>query len=335
MIGISFYLNDEKAEKRIAEAGKLGVKQAFTSLHIPEETGNLAERAKALLAAAKEAGMEVYADVSKHTLKHLGISDFSKLQNLGVAGLRLDEFFDTDFVLSLAQQYKLAINASTVTERELIDLLERGLKAEQLIAWHNFYPKKETGLDENFFIKQNQLFQAYGIKISAFIPGIGEKRGPLFDGLPTLEKHRQHNPMSAVLELMDSGVDDIYIGDPDSGEGLLENLIALEVENIVTLHMEDSSFAAGVYFPRPDFARDVLRLMNTRTTEPIQPADSLERFKGSITVDNIHYGRYNGEVAITLHDLPADERVNVIGRISQADLDILKFIKPKHKLLFI
>ncbi|WP_080843878.1 MupG family TIM beta-alpha barrel fold protein [Cytobacillus gottheilii] len=335
MIGISFYLNDGKAEERIIEAGKLGVRKAFTSLHIPEESGNLADRAKKLLETAKQAGIEVYADVSKHTLKHLGISDFSDLKKLGVAGLRLDEFFDTDFVLRLAQEYKLALNASTVNERELSDLLESGLKAEQLIAWHNFYPKKETGLDENFFLKQNQLFQAYGIKISAFIPSIGEKRGPLFDGLPTLEKHRESNSLAAALELNDLGVDDVYIGDPDIGEGLLENLISLEVENIVPLQMEDSSFPAGVYTPRPDFARDVLRLMNTRTSEPIEPANTVARYAGSITADNTSYGRYNGEVSITLHDLPADNRMNVIGRISEKDLDVLKRIKPEHKIRLI
>lgn len=317
------------------EAGRLGVKQAFTSLHIPEESGNLAERAKKLLAAAKEAGIEVYADVSKHTLKHLGISDFSELKNFGVAGLRLDEFFDTDFVLGLAQQYKLAINASTVNERELTDLLESGLKAEQLIAWHNFYPKKETGLDENFFKKQNQLFGAYGIKINAFIPSVGEKRGPLFDGLPTLEKHRDWNPMAAALELVDLGVDDIYIGDPDIGEGLLEQLLSLEKEKIVPLHMEDSSFPAGVYTPRPDFARDVLRLMNTRSAEPISAANTIERKTGCITADNESYGRYNGEVSITLRELPADERVNVIGRIRDTDLEVLKWLKPEHKIKLI
>lgn len=335
MIGISFYLNDEKAEKRIIEAGKLGVKQAFTSLHIPEESGNLAERAKRLLATAKEAGIEVYADVSKHTLKHLGISDFSDLKNLGVAGLRLDDFFDTDFVIGLAQRYKLAINASTVNERDLNALLGSGLKPEQVIAWHNFYPKKETGLDENFFKKQNQLFGAYGIKISAFIPSVGEKRGPLFDGLPTLEKHRDWNPIAAALELADSGVTDIYIGDPDIGEGLLEQLLALEEEKIVPLHMEDSSFPADVYTPRPDFARDVLRLMNTRSAEPIPAAKTIERKTGCITVDNESYGRYNGEVSITLRALPADERVNVIGRIRDADLEVLKWIKPEHKIKLI
>lgn len=37
MIGISFYLQDPHAETQIIHAANLGVKRAFTSLHIPEE----------------------------------------------------------------------------------------------------------------------------------------------------------------------------------------------------------------------------------------------------------------------------------------------------------
>jgi hypothetical protein len=54
MIGVSFYLNDPLAERRLAEAKAKGVTRAFTSLHIPEESGDLANRAKALLQAAGE-----------------------------------------------------------------------------------------------------------------------------------------------------------------------------------------------------------------------------------------------------------------------------------------
>ncbi|WP_437830992.1 MupG family TIM beta-alpha barrel fold protein [Niallia taxi] len=64
MIGISFYLNDPLAEQRIIEASQKGIRKAFTSLHIPEERGNLASKASKLLKAAKACGMEVYADVS-------------------------------------------------------------------------------------------------------------------------------------------------------------------------------------------------------------------------------------------------------------------------------
>ena len=48
----------------------------------------------------------------------------------------------------------------------------------------------------------------------AFIPGDGEKRGPLYEGLPTLEKHRYMRPLEAYLELVqDCGVDKVLIGD--------------------------------------------------------------------------------------------------------------------------
>ena len=52
------------------------------------------------------------------------------------------------------------------------------------------------------------------------------------------------------------------------------------------------------------------------------------RSKGSITRDNDRYGRYRGEVQITLRDLPADERVNVVGRVVEADLPLLSFLQP-------
>jgi uncharacterized protein len=90
LIGISFYLNDPLAEERIVHAGKMGVRRAFTSLHIPEESGDLAARSQSLLKAAKEAGIEVYADVSARTPAHLGLESLSSLKSLGVSGLRLD-----------------------------------------------------------------------------------------------------------------------------------------------------------------------------------------------------------------------------------------------------
>ncbi|MDF2788082.1 MAG: hypothetical protein K0S80_1180 [Neobacillus sp.] len=49
--------------------------------------------------------------------------------------------------------------------------------------------------------------------------------------------------------------------------------------------------------------------MDTRTVEPILPENTSDRFVGSITRDNDLYGRYRGEVQITLCDLPADDGV--------------------------
>ncbi|MEH7495260.1 MupG family TIM beta-alpha barrel fold protein [Neobacillus niacini] len=333
MIGISFYLNDSLAEERIAVAGKMGVKRAFTSLHIPEESGDLAGRAMTLLQCAKEAGIEVYADVSLKTPGHLGLDSLFDLKSLGVSGLRLDDFFENELILNLAKEFKLALNASILFEDDVRALLDDGLQADQLLAWHNFYPRVETGLSDLFFERQNELFGKYGIPVSAYIPGDGEKRGPLFEGLPTLEEHREMNPFLAALELAHFGVLDIYIGDPEVSETLLKRLIDFNENANVAIRIE--GFQEGEFKLRPDFARDVLRFMDTRTVEPIVPENTSERIVGSITRDNNLYGRYRGEIQITLCDLPADDRVNVVGRVVEEDIVLLSYLKPGQRVKFI
>ncbi|MGC4378859.1 MupG family TIM beta-alpha barrel fold protein [Fictibacillus sp. Mic-4] len=328
MIGISFYLNDPLAEKRIKEASEIGVKRAFTSLHIPEETGDLANRAKNLLCVAKELGMEVYADISARTPEHLGIDCFEDLTDLGVVGIRLDDFFDQQTIMRLSESFQIALNASIILEDEWFELLNSGIEKIRLIAWHNYYPRRETGLDENFFRKQMKLYQDYNIPSCAFVPGRGEKRGPLFEGLPTLEKHRWIDPFAAAVELFDDGVEEVYIGDPEPGAMLLEQLIKYDSNKVIPIRVKTASFKGGKYRPRPDFARDVLRLMNTRTTESVPPDNTVERPRGTVTVDNDLYGRYRGEIHITLQNLPADQRVNVIGSVVPEDLPLLSLIQP-------
>lgn len=333
MIGISFYLNDPLAEERIERAGKMGVKRAFTSLHIPEESGDLAGRAMVLLQCAKDAGIEVYADVSLKTPGHLGLDSLFDLKSLGVSGLRLDDFFENELIVELAKEFKLALNASILFEEDVRALLDGGLKANQLLAWHNFYPRIETGLSDWFFQSQNELFGKYGIPVSAYIPGDGEKRGPLFEGLPTLEEHRDMDPFLAALELFHFGVEDVYIGDPEVTEELLRKLINFDRDDCVEIVIE--GFQEGEFKLRPDFSRDVRRFMDTRSVDAVVPENTTERWMGSITRDNDSYGRYRGEIQITLCDLPADERVNVVGKVVEEDIVLLSYLKPGQKVKFI
>lgn len=311
-------------------AGKMGVKRAFTSLHIPEESGDLAARAMTLLTCAKEAGIEVYADVSLKTPGHLGLDSLFDLKSLGVSGLRLDDFFENEMILKLAAEFKLALNASILFEDDIRALLDGGLKAEQLLAWHNFYPRRDTGLSDSFFQKQNELFGKYGIPVSAYIPGDGEKRGPLFEGLPTLEEHRDLDSFMSALELFHYGIEDVYIGDPEVSETLLRKLIDFDEHNIVEVRIK--GYQEGEFKLRPDLSRDVLRFMDTRSAEPIPPENTKARLTGSITIDNDRYGRYRGEVQITLWDLPADERVNVVGSVIEDDWLLLSYLKPGQKI---
>src|SRR5690606_39060421 len=78
----------------------------------------------------------------------------------------------------------------------------------------NFYPRPETGLGRDFFIRTNRFLKRYDIAISAFIPGDGLKRQPLYQGLPTLEMHRYDSPVHACLDLTENClVDFVYVGD--------------------------------------------------------------------------------------------------------------------------
>ncbi|UAL53802.1 MULTISPECIES: MupG family TIM beta-alpha barrel fold protein [Metabacillus] len=331
MIGISFYLQDPNAEKQIVHAAKSGVKRAFTSLHIPEEKGSLVQRMSELLKLAESHNMEIHADVSLKTLDHLEISRFEDLSSYGIKGIRLDDGFNYETIKSLSDVFSLSLNASTLTEKELLTVLGSGIKSDRLIAWHNFYPRRETGLDEVFFHKQNQMFKKYGIPIAAFIPGTETKRGPLFDGLPTLEKHRGINPYAAGVEMLQQ-VDEVFIGDPGTEDELLENLSIYENQNILIMNVISSTFKSGTYQFRPDASRDVFRLQGTRRTSEVVPENTIGRQIGMITMDNDGYGRYKGEIQICRRDLEADERVNVIGHVSSEDLPLLDLAMPGQKV---
>ncbi|WP_285766847.1 MupG family TIM beta-alpha barrel fold protein [Peribacillus sp. SI8-4] len=334
MIGFSFYLQDPGAENQIIQAANLGARRAFTSLHIPEEKGELVGRMHELLTLAQSFGVEIHADVSLKTLDHLGIADFTDLVPLGVKGIRLDDGFDVQTILSLSNEFSLSLNASTQNENELLEVLESGIKPENLIAWHNFYPRPETGLEEAFFHEQNRMFKHYGIPIFAFIPGVADKRGPLHAGLPTLEKHRFMNPYAAGVDLL-SQVDAVYIGDQGTKGDLLQNLLNYENLNILSLRIKSELLPSGSYKLRPDISRDVFRLQNTRVTGAVEPNQTVGRSLGAITMDNDGYGRYRGEIQICRRNLEADHRVNVIGRVVEEDLPLLASLKPGHSLVLV
>ncbi|WP_304976092.1 DUF871 domain-containing protein, partial [uncultured Ligilactobacillus sp.] len=51
----------------------------------------------------------------------------------------------------------------------------------------------------------------------------------------------------------------------------------------------------------------------------------------TITLDNCDYGRYMGELQLVKRDLKADPRVNVVGKVSDEDLDLLAYLGAGQK----
>lgn len=350
MIGVSIYLSKDRVKEQeewLKTVKQYGFSSIFTSLHIPEDDSSLyKEQIQTLGRQAKKYEMELMVDVSPTSLQHLGLTydNVEQLLQWGITGLRIDYGVEPKDIARISQRMHIALNASTITTSLWNELLRENVKVAHVEAWHNFYPRPETGLAKSFLQKQNQYLQECGIKTMAFIPGDREKRGPLYEGLPTLEKHRYMRPLEAYLELIsDCFVDKVLIGDISAAQQSIWELSQVK-EGVIPLRytplVENEEVVAKieqVHTNRLDPARDVIRSVESRERNflDLQPMNTIERKAGSITVDNTLYGRYAGEMQITLHDLPENEKVNVIGTIIEEDMSLLPYIGAGKQFRFI
>ncbi len=297
MIGVSIYLAKERVKKQeewLKVAKENGFSSIFTSLHIPEDDPNTYKELIQILGKqALENEMELMVDVSPKSLHHLSMTyeNVEELVNWGITGLRMDYGITPKEIARVSHKMKVALNASTITESFWKELITEKIRVENVEAWHNFYPRPETGLAKSFLQKQNEYLHACGIKTMAFIPGDGEKRGPLYEGLPTLEKHRNMRPLEAYLELVkDCGVDKVLIGDiSGSLESVQEiasasrGIIPLRYKSFIT-DKEVLKIVERVHTNRLDPARDVIRSVESREEHKVilQPMHTITRRKAAL-----------------------------------------------------
>ena len=340
MLGISVYLQERIEEEKMRRFHQAGFCSIFTSLHIPEEDAT-AYRTKLQLLGSIASGlkMELMADISTASMEKLAL-DWNAAEAVldwGVTGLRIDYGIEDDVIIRLSQKMKVALNASTLTEDHLEKLLSGGLRTDNIEVWHNFYPRPETGLASSDFLAKNMLFQSYGLKVQAFIPGDRNLRGPLHQGLPTLEQHRAYGTFAAFTELKAYKVDKILIGDPDvTDEALIQLKDAADTITLRAQAFGERTKAHGLLekgtHNRPDLARDVIRSEESRMSgmfrdSQVPPFNCVERNEGAVTIDNDLYKRYKGEIQIARRTLPQDDKVNVIGQVVPEDVPLLSFVE--------
>ncbi|GIO21660.1 DUF871 domain-containing protein [Oceanobacillus sp. J11TS1] len=350
MLGISIYLGNEPIAQQIPYIRKMkerGFQSIFTSLHIPEEDHSIYKKQlQELGEIATELEMELMADISPNSLEALGYhwGNADQLLNWGLSGLRIDYGVNEKIIIDLSHKMRIALNASTITTESLERMKAKGLHVAAVEAWHNYYPRPETGLDLTDFNQKNVALKDAGLTVMAFIPGDKKLRGPLYERLPTLEKHRKFSPFAAFLELDKlAGVDKVVVGDVEISDASLNQFHAYEQSEIVVRatpsELADSDVinkSMNTFTNRADNARDCIRAVESRSYAQfgktvIKPSNCIERLMGSVTIDNEKYLRYQGEIQITLTDLPADERVNVLGRVIKEDLPLLPWIRGNQK----
>jgi uncharacterized protein len=350
--GVSVFLGGadvaERLDSYLDVVAAHGGSEVFTSLHIPEVPLSAAlGQLEGLTRAARSRGLGVVADIAPKALAGMGASpgDLSGPARLGLAGIRLDYGFTPEEVARFASNaagLRVVLNTSTVDPDYLRQVMAAGADPALLESCHNYYPRPETGLSLESLRRSSQVFKQYGLRVAAFVPGTGARRGPLHEGLPTLERHRQMEAGRAAAELLATGaVDAVLFGDPWAKAEELERVGQVAGAGGVLLRVclvpgvsavERAIAVAPLQENRPDAAELVLRSTASRAYAAqgpaIVPFNTVARPVGSVTIDNEAYLRYSGELQVTLTDLPADPRVNVVARVIEEDLPLLQLVGP-------
>ncbi|AFK85142.1 MULTISPECIES: DUF871 domain-containing protein [Thermoanaerobacterium] len=354
--GVSVYTTDDfssqKNKEYIKMAKDLGICSVFTSMHIPEiEYERKINEIKDLVEYIKLLDMKLTIDISPVTMNILGSSsnNLKSFYELGIDCLRLDYGFTIDEIAEMTKNkygIKIELNASTITKQQINDLIYRNADLRNLSACHNFYPKPYTGLSYEFFREKTLMIKSYGLKVSAFIPSQKGKRGPIYEGLPTLEVHRNMKPDISARHLIYSGIDDVYFGDAYASfdeisdvTSVDKDVIELKIDlvNDVTDCEKDLIFNC-IHTNRIDSSEYIVRSEESRgyakIGKEIKAHNCIDRKKYSVTIDNENFKRYSGELNICLIDLPKDERVNVVGHIVEEECILADLVKPGVKFRF-
>lgn len=339
MFGFSVFLHQDLDLNQIEKMAKAGFSGVFTSLNIPEDdSSNLLFRLDELSQVCENLNLTLTVDVSSFTLDRLKINPLSMYQ-MNITQFRLDSGIKMKNIARLSHVVDLALNASTIKESDFDILNLEGANFDRIEAWHNYYPRKNTGLAEQWFNERNIWLKEHEVKVAAFVPGDGNLRPPIFASLPTLEKDRFKRPLAPAMHMLNTGMDKVCVGDESLSSDSIEQFKAYIENQEIILHArcieKVPDYFDQTLHQRPDIASGVVRIAEGRQlkTGTIKPqATPKVRTRGSITIDNSNAMRYEGELQIVKRDLPADPTVNVIGHINEEDLDLLDHCKPEQAI---
>ena len=342
-LGFSLYLSTFEDQRSSLDLWAGTGAPIFLSLHISEEfDATYCQRAREICHLLAVFGFRTIADVSVKTLQQFGCESLTELaRDLKLWGLRIDYGFGAAEIGEMATQMPIVLNASTTS---VADARRIAAKGKEVFALHNFYPRPETGLDEEYLTETTARLREAGLSVQAFIPGDTLLRGPLHECLPTLEAHRNHLPSAAFADLaLNYGIEEIFVGDPGISQTEIDRITRFCREGILSIpceidknwqHLYDQVFTC-----RMDSPRKLVRFQESRVYscqgQTVDPSNCAERCVGALTVDNLNYGRYSGEIMLIRSGLPADGRVNVIGQVPDNALALLDLIGRGRKFTLV
>lgn len=319
---------------------KNGIDTVFISAHMPEMSEKYEEELNVILEEARKINVKIVLDVNKNKLFQMeqeGTLD--KIRPM-IHSIRLDYGFTNKDVLELMNKgYLVELNASALSKTTMEYLKANGADFSNFRVSHNFYPKKYTGLSYEAVMKKNEYLKSYGCYIVLYIPSHHQARPPMYEGLPTIEAHRNASLTAVLSEAKILGCDEVCFGDAYCSEEEIKYATRFDygITKIPVVLKKDLSEETvkqllKVHVNRLDeteyFVRSSVRCSG------IKPFNTVNRNIKDVTVDNELFLRYQGEVSLIKKPIEADERVNVVGKCNCSDF-LINNIKPGQKFKLI
>ncbi|WP_097032987.1 DUF871 domain-containing protein [Clostridium tertium] len=357
-LGISIYsekTTEEAIYNYIDKASKYGFSRIFSCLLSVNDTKeNIKNKFKKINEYAKSKGFEIIVDVSPRVFDELGISykDLSFFKEIGADGLRLDMGFtgsEESLMTFNDENLKIEINMSNNTN--YIDTIMNYMpNKDNLIACHNFYPHRYSGLNFEHFMRCTERFNKYGLRTAAFITSQNEGTfgpWPVTDGLPTLELHRnlpievQAKHLIALGNINDIIISNCYPTEEEMKKlgSMRKDMVTFDLELVDGVpEVEQKILFEEMHFNRGDLSDNLVRSTQSRVKYKVHDfklfnAPEIIK-KGDVVIESSEYGHYAGELQIALNDMKNSGKSNVVGRIKEEEIFILDYIKPWQKFNF-
>ncbi|MDB1934536.1 MupG family TIM beta-alpha barrel fold protein [Clostridium tertium] len=357
-LGISIYsekTTEEAIYNYIDKASKYGFSRIFSCLLSVNDTKeNIKNKFKKINEYAKSKGFEIIVDVSPRVFDELGISykDLRFFKEIGADGLRLDMGFtgsEESLMTFNDENLKIEINMSNNTN--YIDTIMNYMpNKDNLIACHNFYPHRYSGLNFEHFMRCTERFNKYGLRTAAFITSQNEGTfgpWPVTDGLPTLELHRnlpievQAKHLIALGNINDIIISNCYPTEEEMKKlgSMRKDMVTFDLELVDGVpEVEQKILFEEMHFNRGDLSDNLVRSTQSRVKykgHDFKLFNAPEIIKkGDVVIESSEYGHYAGELQIALNDMKNSGKSNVVGRIKEEEIFILDYIKPWQKFNF-
>lgn len=326
--GISIYLstNIEMNSEYLLKAKEVNSSFVFTTINMPEENDELKKDISKVVNLCKKNKMKLIVDINANSKKY--IKDYENVY------YRIDDGLSNDEIIALAKNNYVVLNSTTLDEEDLKYFKLKGVDFSKLYSLHNYYPKVYTGVSLKFLKKRNEIYKKYGLKTMAFIPG-DLKRGPIFEGLPTVEEHRYMDILQASLELIANDTDVILLGDLNIKEENWERLKYL-LKGIVPLRINKNILKNRIFENRRDYSNYVVRNIKRDVVLDTIVEINKNIEKGDILVTDEKGLRYKGDLEIALKNLnKLNDGRRIVASVIDKDKGLLDYLSIINKFIFI